>query len=153
MAVTLEWVRDNYDANKDGYIDHDESMTARTDYFTHKTITGEQVTAVIRAYNDHTKLPAYTTPQPTAAKGRIVNFSYPTNVKNGERISVRAAVQNTGGSTGTFELQLFVGYTQVAQSLQFNVESGRTGPTKTVYVNAPPTGGRVSYQLMCVRIV
>ena len=66
MAVTLEWVRDHYDANKDRYIDNDEQKKAVYDRMD-VLITQEQLVAVIAAYNDHTLLPAYSTPTPPSA--------------------------------------------------------------------------------------
>lgn len=62
MAVTLEWIRDNYDTViRDRYIDYDELQIATNDYFSGK-ITAEQATAVRDANRDNTLLPAYDIP-------------------------------------------------------------------------------------------
>lgn len=65
MAVTLTWIRDNFDANKDRYIDYDEFKVAVRAYATGK-ITYEEYIAVKAAYDDKTLLPAYDgAPPPT----------------------------------------------------------------------------------------
>ena len=64
MAVTLEWVRDNYDANKDRRIDKSESIAAMNDLIYSGSITREQFDAVKAAYDNNTLLPSYDTPAP-----------------------------------------------------------------------------------------
>ena len=59
MAVTLEWIRDNYDANRDRLIDDSESQNAVNDLHD-KKITIVQLGAVLDAENNGTLLPAYT---------------------------------------------------------------------------------------------
>jgi hypothetical protein len=59
-AVTLEWIRDRYDADKDRYIDVSENWKAAQDYNAGR-ITTEQQKAVQSAYTNHTLLPAYPT--------------------------------------------------------------------------------------------
>ena len=58
MAVTLEWIRDNYDTNKNRYMDRDETMSAVNDFYSNM-ISMEQVGAVRDAFDAHTLLPAY----------------------------------------------------------------------------------------------
>ena len=58
MTVTLKWVRDHYDKNKDRYIDRYEVSPASYDLAV-GTITQEQYDAVEAAWKDGTLLPAY----------------------------------------------------------------------------------------------
>ena len=58
MVVTLVWVRDHYDKNKDRYIDRYEVSPASYDLAV-GTITQEQLDAVEAAWEDGTLLPAY----------------------------------------------------------------------------------------------
>ena len=153
MTTSLTWVRDNYDNNKSRYIDNDELSLANYDR-DGKKITTEQHSAVWAAWTDHTLLPMYsgTGTITGAAKGKIVNFSYPMSAKTNERISIRASVQNTGTASGTFKLQLFKGTSRVTQSSSFSVANGQTSPTKSMYVTTPSSGASISYQIKCVRI-
>jgi len=60
MAVTLEWIRDNYDNNpKNRYIDNAEVSMASFDE-SRRTITKEQLDAVVNAWENHVLLPEYT---------------------------------------------------------------------------------------------
>ena len=62
MAVSLTWVRDNYDTNKNRYIDDAEKAAAVADWSIDK-ITTEELQRVAGAHLDHTLLPEYgTTP-------------------------------------------------------------------------------------------
>ena len=58
MTVTLEWVRDNYDVNKNRYIDDTELNQSVYDY-TGGGITKDQYLAVKDAFDKKTLLPAY----------------------------------------------------------------------------------------------
>ena len=60
MAVTLTWVRDNYDNNKNRYIDDSEEAQANEDWYASK-ITDEQASMVNYAHATQTLLPAYPT--------------------------------------------------------------------------------------------
>jgi len=151
MAISTTWVRDNYDANKNRYIDQNEFHKAEEEHHGGE-ITEAQLDAVLAAYQNHTLLPTYSSPTTTVAKGKIVNFNYPSSSTVGERIAIRAGVQNIGTSSGTFKLQLFMGYTRVAQSTSFSVASGQTSSSKSLYINTPSSGLSVAYKLKCVRI-
>lgn len=54
--VTLEWVRDNYDANNNRYIDGSESDAAGSDWSAARITTNEYM-KVLEAYREHTLLP------------------------------------------------------------------------------------------------
>lgn len=58
MVMTLEQIRDNYDTNKDRYIDEAELEVAKSDW-TADVITTDDIMAIINAYNNQTLLPAY----------------------------------------------------------------------------------------------
>lgn len=149
MAVTLTWVRDNYDVNKTRYIDRNEFYRAEEDH-RGGDITEEQLDAVHTAEVNHTLLPAYASS--TAAEGWIVNSNYPSSATAGSRVAIRASVKNIGTSSGTFKLQLFKGSMRVAQSTTFSVAVGQTSSSKSMYVNTPSSGASVSYTIKCVRI-
>lgn len=153
MAVSLTWVRDNYDSDKDRKISSADASMASYHNSIGK-ITNEQLAAVNAAWANNTLLPMYsgTGTITGAAKGKIVNFSYPTSAKTNEQISIRASVQNTGTASGTFKLQLFKGTIRVAQSSSFSVANGQTSPAKSMYVTTPSSGASISYQIKCVRI-
>jgi len=61
--MTLTWVRDHYDSNKDRYIDDNEKDVAQGDWMA-DTITTAELQEVIAVCNSHTLLPAYDTPTP-----------------------------------------------------------------------------------------
>lgn len=150
MVVSLTWVRDNYDINRNRYIDQSEATTAEDDFYHESKISEEQLGVVYDAYENHTLLPAYATP--AAAEGSIVNFNYPSSAERGERVAIRAAIKNVGDETGTFKLQLYRGSSRVAQSAQFTVAANRTSSSKTLYTTTPGSGTSQSYQLKCVRL-
>ena len=58
MAVTLTWIRDNFDANKSRYIEADEFDAAKSKWST-GAITMDQLSAVLTAHNNQTQLPEY----------------------------------------------------------------------------------------------
>jgi len=74
--MTLTWVRDHYDSNKDRYIDDNEKDVAQDDWIA-DTITTAELQEVIAAGNSHTLLPAYDTPtpSPTFEIGDIVCYT------------------------------------------------------------------------------
>ena len=62
--VTLTWIRDNYDTDKNRYISADELAVAEADWHDNK-ITMDQFAAVMNAKAGHILLPAYSsTPAP-----------------------------------------------------------------------------------------
>ena len=63
-SMSLEWIRDNYDVNKDRHIENDERLAAYADYMA-GNITYPQYLDVFTAYMDGTLLPEYDTPTPT----------------------------------------------------------------------------------------
>lgn len=63
MAVSLLWVRDNYDSNRNRHIDSDELSQAVSDNIDGK-ITDEELEAVRVAWRDDTLLPEYAGPDP-----------------------------------------------------------------------------------------
>ena len=185
MAVDLTWIRDKYDTNNNRYIDDNEVSLASYD-IGGKKITQEQYDAVVDAWSKHTSLPIKsgvstisggTTTK--AAKGKIVNFNYPTTAKTNERVAIRAAVQNTGNASGIFKVQLMDGDKilrdgctvtsdgylltrdgrkispnayKISQTTSFTVAAGGTSSTKTMYVTTPSSGSGVNYQLWCTRL-
>ena len=148
-GVTLEWVRDNYDANKNRYID-DAEIPLAEDHWNDGIITDEQYDAVASACSAHIRLPAYTTPSP--AKGKIVYPNYPTTAMVGASITVECRVKNTGGSSGTFKLALYKGTARVAQTSTWNQGAGTTTGIKRLNTTVPSTGTNVSYVLKCIRV-
>ena len=86
MAVTLTWIRDNFDANKNRYIDAEEVDDARDGWLANR-INQEQFGAVINAYYDRTLLPEYGTAIPHAVM-RSVTFVVP----NGAALKVGSIV-------------------------------------------------------------
>lgn len=163
MTTSLTWIRDKYDTNKNRYIEKDEAVNSLNDRLAGR-ITVAEYEAVQAVYVMKTLLPAYTT-KLSSAKGKIVNFSYPTSAKKGERISIRASVQNTGGTGGYFKLQLIDGTCKlnpttnlydsncrIAQSTQFMVSANKTSSLKSIYVTTPSSTNSISYKLACVRV-
>ena len=71
--ATLEWVRDNYDSNKDRYIDKSEHDVAFKDWTAGK-IDVSAFMSVLGAYDNHTLLPAYDTPTEITCDGPTPNF-------------------------------------------------------------------------------
>jgi hypothetical protein len=147
MAVTLEWVRDNYDANNDCVIGATEFNKAVQDSV-NGYITDEQLDTVSGCYRAQTNLCAQSA---APAHGNIVNFNFPQDAKNNERIAIRAAIKNDGGSSGQFKLQLFRGSTRVAYSTTQTIAAGTTGASKTMSVTTPSSGNAIDYQIKCVR--
>ena len=58
MAVTFEWVRDHYDADKSRYIEGNEKDNANDDWKA-GTISDLELEKVLVAYNNHILLPGY----------------------------------------------------------------------------------------------
>jgi len=148
MATNEEWARQNYDVNGNCVIGLSELNQATQDNMAGK-ITNDQLDTIAVLFRNQTALCPQSSP---LAKGSIVNFSYPTNAKNNERIGIRAAIKNTGGSLGTFKLQLFRGSSRVAQSTSQTIQAGSTGAAKTMSVTTPGTGNAIDYQIKCVRV-
>jgi hypothetical protein len=148
LAVTLEWVRDHYDANKNRYIESDEVDNASADY--PAKITMEQLFAVIDASANRTLLPAYTTT--SQAKGEILNTSYPATVEHGSDIDIGFRVKNGGGSSGTFKVALYKGTARVVQTSPWVQPAGTTSGTFSLGTSAPTYGTNVSYVLKCIRV-
>lgn len=164
MAVSMEWIRDNYDTDNSRYIEKAEAINALNDRLASK-ISVAEYEAVQAVYVMHTLLPAPFGMVQAAAKGKIVNFNYPSSSTMNTRIAIRAAVQNTGTRSGTFKLQLFDGVCKIdpvtrlfdsgckiAQSTQFTVSAGQTSSSKSIYVTLPSGKSSISYQLICARI-
>lgn len=61
--MSLLWVRDHYDTNKNRYIEDDELQVASSDWLDDK-ITSDEYQEVIAANNRHTLLPSYGTSAP-----------------------------------------------------------------------------------------
>ena len=72
MVVTLEWIRDNYDTNKDRHIDKPEAIVAMNDLIYDGSITREQYDAVYAAYTNDTLLPEYGTTPPPSTETRTM---------------------------------------------------------------------------------
>ena len=147
MAVTLLWIRDHYDANKNCYIDESEATAASADY--PDKITMEELFAVLDAHDLHTPLPAYTTPP--SAKGEIVNPGYPATAIHGTDIVIACSVKNTGESTGTFNVELYEGATQIGGTPSFSQSAGTTSRMRGFSATVPSTGTGVTYTLKCIR--
>jgi hypothetical protein len=149
LAVTLEWVRDHYDANKNRYID-DAEIPLAEDHWNDGIITDEQYDAVSSVWSAHILLPAYEAP--SSAKGEIVYPNYPTTAMVGASIAVECRVKNTGGSSGTFKLALYKGTARVAQTPTWYQGAGTTTGVKRLNTTVPSTGTNVSYVLKCIRV-
>jgi len=76
MAVTLEWVRDNYDTDKTRRISEDERNSAFDDW-TAGNITQPDFMVVLNAYDNQTLLPAYGT-FTTYSVENVVSLNIPT---------------------------------------------------------------------------
>ena len=74
MVVSLTWIRDNFDANKNRYIDADEADNAKAAWQEGR-IDNAQFGAVIDAYDDHTRLPAYGTTATITCTGPTPHFT------------------------------------------------------------------------------
>jgi len=144
MAVTLEWVRDNYDTNKNRYIEKDETAKAVNDYLLTNTITKEQYIAVQAAYEKQTQLPPYTTPPPTTARGQIVSIDPPPSAKHNERAVVNVTIKNIGGSDGSFKVQV-----NVTASYTKLISPGNTA-VFAVHALTPSTGTSATFTLKCI---
>ena len=83
--ATLIWVRDNFDANKNRYIDADELEAARTAW-NKDHINLDQFSEVINAHNNHVQLPAYTDTSTTTS--HMVTFVVP----NGAALKVGSII-------------------------------------------------------------
>lgn len=59
--MTLTWVRDHYDLDKNRYIDDAEKGAAHDDWLA-DTITTAELQEVIAAWDSHTLLPSYDMP-------------------------------------------------------------------------------------------
>ena len=152
MTRGLEWVRDNYDKNNSRYIEYTESEVAKADYVA-KKISMADFFEVVDAYDQHTLLPISSGGTSKVANGELVDYSYPASTTQGSRISIRAAVKNTGTASGTFRIQLIEGYAVVAKSTQFTVYAGQISPAKTMYVTTPRDKSSIYYTIQCVRII
>jgi len=73
MAVTLEWVRDNYDKDKDRYINNAEVSLAQFDW-SNGTIDNEQISMVEFIWSTHTLLPEYQTSTEITCSGATPHF-------------------------------------------------------------------------------
>lgn len=95
---------------------------------------------------------ALTAPVATAARGTLINVSYPATVERGDGIAVRSAVRNNGDQSGTFRLEISGG-ARGARTSTFTVAGGSTSPTRTLNGLAPTYGTSVTLTLKCIRIM
>ena len=85
------------------------------------------------------------------AKGEIVNIDHPASVEHGARFEVRAAVKNTGGSTGHFYLMLYQNGHEDYEYELGDIAAGSTSSTVSLPATAPGTGSSTSIELKCIR--
>lgn len=74
MAVTLTWIRDNFDLNKNRRIDKPENDHAKDEWDAGR-ITKEQYSAVLQAYFNNTLLPEYGAAAPPSTETRTVSLT------------------------------------------------------------------------------
>lgn len=148
-TVTLEWVRDNYDANGSLIIETSELQQAIRDYDDGR-INLEQRDAVQHAWDNDTQLPAGGA-TPSAAKGEIVYPTYPTSARRNATVRITCKVRNVGDRTGTFLIELSGGGSTMRTS-RFSVSANATSPAKVFSRRTPGLGTSVTYTLTCIRI-
>jgi len=93
----------------------------------------------------------YTVEPPNPAHGRLVNIDHPASVEHGARFEVRAAVKNTGGSTGHFYLMLYQNGHEDYEYELGDIAAGSTSSTVSLPATAPGTGSSTSIELKCIR--
>lgn len=89
---------------------------------------------------------------PTPAKGNVHNLDYPANAKNGETITIKAAVVNVGGTNGDFSLRviaapqipLITHYVGIVSAYKFTA-------LVNLQVTMPSTGTVAMLGVQCIR--
>ena len=141
-------MREHYDKN-DNCLIEDSEVDEAFNHVQGGSITDAEFEKVIEAYETQTNL---CFAPPTSAKGEIVNPSHPSTATNGETISIRASVKNSGGMSGNFKFYLYLGAIKVSQSSLHTVAAGSTGPIQSLSVTVPSSGSAVSYIIKCIRV-
>ena len=77
MAVTLEWIRDHYDADRNRRIDNDEKNKAFTDWNAGK-INIVEFTGVLAAFDNNTLLPDYGFYTMSVSDGHVISVNIPS---------------------------------------------------------------------------
>ena len=86
------------------------------------------------------------------AKGQIVGFTKPATVAKGASFDITAMTKNTGGSSGTFKMQLYINGALKATSPNFTLAAGATSSDKIPAATAPTSGTSMTYDIKCIRI-
>jgi len=146
----LLWMRNKYDTNRDGYIDHAEWRLAEDDFYHANTISEDQIIAVTEAKEKHIPLPAW--PAETGvAKGQITNLKVPRSGIHGKSAVISCEVRNTGTAVGTFVLEVVGGGVRVRTSAM-TVRAGSVSTMRSMSFNLPTAGTSAAYKLNCIRL-
>ena len=142
-----------YDTDGDGKFGGAEIGKANDD-FQAGLITAEELEFVMGAWTAgsiNAACPGCYAPS-AAAKGEIVNLDYPASVKHGMQFDVDASTKNTGGSTGTFRMELHVDGVLKSALPSFTLAAGATSTDKIGITNAPSSGTSMACVVKCIRI-
>ena len=86
------------------------------------------------------------------ARGQIEITTVPSSVEHRALFDIDTKIRNTGGSTGTFRVQMFMNGVIQRQSSQFSLAAGAVSGFKSLQATAPTSGTSMTYDIKCIRI-
>lgn len=93
--------------------------------------------------------------EPIPGEGRVVNVDRPLLIRHGEVYSIDASIQNIGGSTGSFAIEMYINGNLRYRSATVSLAAGAI--SADVIQDQSPTsetssGTSAAFVLKCIRI-
>jgi hypothetical protein len=89
---------------------------------------------------------------PPPAKGGVYQLDYPASAKNGEVVTVKAKVVNTGGTGAYFSLRLLMDGSTVTTRYVGAVGAYKFGVEESLSVTMPSSGASANLSMQCLRV-